>query len=76
MPVNDSPSKGSDLPGVNERSRSGPGSIEFSFVARQKRLRVGTEWYRLDLLFFHRRLLSLVLIELKLGKFTHADAGR
>jgi predicted nuclease of restriction endonuclease-like (RecB) superfamily len=49
---------------------------DFSFVARQKRLRVGTEWYRLDLLFFHRRLRALVLIELKLGKFTHADAGQ
>jgi hypothetical protein len=48
----------------------------FSCVARQKQLRVGTEWYRLDLLFFHRRLRSLVLIELKLGKFTHADAGQ
>jgi YhcG PDDEXK nuclease domain len=49
---------------------------DFSFVARQKRLRVGTEWYRLDLLFFHRRLRSVVLIELELGKFTHADAGQ
>jgi nuclease YhcG-like protein len=49
---------------------------DFSFIARQKRLRVGTEWYRLDLLFFHRRLRSLVLIELRLGKFTHADAGQ
>ena len=26
---------------------------EFAFVARQKRLRIGTEWYRVDLLFFH-----------------------
>ena len=25
---------------------------DFAFVARQKRLRVGTEWYRVDLLFF------------------------
>jgi hypothetical protein len=49
---------------------------DFSFIARQKRLRVGTEWYRLDLLFFHRRLRSLALIELKLRKFTHADAGQ
>jgi hypothetical protein len=31
-----------------------------SFV---KRLRVGNEWYRIDLLFFHRRLRALVLIE-------------
>lgn len=49
---------------------------DFAFVARQKRLRVGTEWYRVDLLFFHRRLRSLIIIELKLGKFTHADAGQ
>jgi len=49
---------------------------DFAFVARQKRLRVGTEWYRVDLLFFHRRLRSLTIVELKLGKFTHADAAR
>ena len=45
-------------------------------MARQKRLRVGDEWYRVDLLFFHRRLRCLVLIELKLGRFSHADAGQ
>jgi predicted nuclease of restriction endonuclease-like (RecB) superfamily len=33
---------------------------DFAFVARQKRLRIGTEWYRVDLLFFHRRLRSLL----------------
>jgi hypothetical protein len=49
---------------------------DFAFVARQKRLRVGTEWYRVDLLFFHRALRCLVLIDLKLGRFTHADAGQ
>ena len=49
---------------------------DFAFVARQKRLRVGHEWYRVDLLFFHRRLRCLILIDLKLGKFTHADAGQ
>lgn len=49
---------------------------DFSFVARQKRLRVGNEWYRVDLVFFHRSLRCLVLIDLKLGKFTHADAGQ
>jgi YhcG PDDEXK nuclease domain len=37
---------------------------------------VGTEWYRVDLLFFHRRLRALIVIELKLGKVTHADAGQ
>ncbi len=49
---------------------------DFSFIGRQRRLRVGNEWYRVDLLFFHRRLRSLVVIDLKLGKFTHADAGQ
>lgn len=49
---------------------------EFTFVGRQRRLRVGDEWYRMDLLFFHRRLRCLVIIDLKLGKFTHADAGQ
>lgn len=48
----------------------------FTFVARQKRMRVGDEWYRIDLLLFHRRLRCLVVIDLKIGKFTHADAGQ
>jgi len=49
---------------------------DFSFVGRQRRLRIGDEWYRVDLLFFHRKLRCLVIIDLKLGKFTHADAGQ
>jgi len=49
---------------------------DFAFVARQKRLRVGDEWYRVDLLFFHRKLRCLVVVDLKIGKFTHADAGQ
>jgi len=48
----------------------------FTFVARQKRIRVGKEWYRIDLLLFHRRLRCLVIIDLKVGRFTHADAGQ
>lgn len=48
----------------------------FAFVARQKRIRIGDEWYRMDLLLFHRRLKCLVVIDLKIGKFTHADAGQ
>jgi len=42
---------------------------DFAFVARQRRLRVGTEWYRVDLVFFHRRLRCLIVVDLKLGKF-------
>ena len=49
---------------------------DFTFVGRQRRLRVGDTWYRIDLLFFHRRLRCLVIIELKLDRFTHADAGQ
>jgi len=48
----------------------------FTFVARQKRLQVGTESYYLDLLLYHRGLKCLVAIDLKIGKFTHADAGQ
>jgi predicted nuclease of restriction endonuclease-like (RecB) superfamily len=49
---------------------------DFAFVGRQMRLRIGDEWFRVDLVFFHRRLRCLVVIDLKLGKFTHADAGQ
>ena len=48
----------------------------FTFVGRQRRLRIGDEWYRVDLLFSHRQLRCLVVIDLKVGKFTHADAGQ
>jgi predicted nuclease of restriction endonuclease-like (RecB) superfamily len=49
---------------------------DFTLAGRQRRLRVGDAWYRVDLLFFHRRLRCLVIIDLKMGKFTHADAGQ
>ena len=49
---------------------------DFCFIGRQKPLRVGHQWYRVDLLFFHRRLRSLVVVDLKIGSFTHADAGQ
>jgi predicted nuclease of restriction endonuclease-like (RecB) superfamily len=49
---------------------------EFAFVGGQKRLRIGHEWFRVDLLFFHRRLRCLVIIDLKIGKFAHADIGQ
>ena len=49
---------------------------DFCFMGRQRRLRVGKQSYRVDLLFFHRRLRCLVVIDLKIGSFTHADAGQ
>jgi predicted nuclease of restriction endonuclease-like (RecB) superfamily len=49
---------------------------DFTFVGRQRRLRVGGAWYRVDLIFFHRTLRCLVVIDLKLEELTHADAGQ
>ncbi len=48
----------------------------FTFVARQKRIRVGSQWYRIDLLLYHRVLRCLVVLDLKRGSFNHADAGQ
>ena len=48
----------------------------FAFVERQKRIVVDGEDFYLDLLFFHRRLRRLVLVELKLGTFQAADYGQ
>jgi predicted nuclease of restriction endonuclease-like (RecB) superfamily len=49
---------------------------DFTFVGRQRRLRIGSAWYRVDLLFFHRRLRCLVVVDLKLDALTPADAGQ
>lgn len=49
---------------------------EFAFIGRQKRLRIGQEWFRVDLVFFHRRLRCLVIIDLKIGGLVHADIGQ
>ena len=50
--------------------------IGFTFVARQKRITLEGSHYRLDLLLYHRVLRCLVAIDLKIGEFTHADAGQ
>jgi predicted nuclease of restriction endonuclease-like (RecB) superfamily len=49
---------------------------DFAFVGRQRRLRLDDSWFRVDLLFFHRRLKCLLIIDLKVGKFSYADAGQ
>jgi predicted nuclease of restriction endonuclease-like (RecB) superfamily len=48
----------------------------FCFEARQKRITFDNTHYRIDLVFYHRILKSHILIDLKIGKFTHADAGQ
>jgi predicted nuclease of restriction endonuclease-like (RecB) superfamily len=49
---------------------------EFAFIARQRRLRIDDSWFRVDLLLFNRRLRCLVLVDLKIGRFSYADAGQ
>jgi predicted nuclease of restriction endonuclease-like (RecB) superfamily len=48
---------------------------DFAFIGRQRRLRIDDTWFRIDLVFFHRRLRGLVIADLKVGKFSYADAG-
>ncbi|MFZ2224594.1 MAG: PDDEXK nuclease domain-containing protein [Candidatus Deferrimicrobium sp.] len=48
----------------------------FAFVGSQFRLEVGGEEFFIDLLLFHRRLKSLVAIELKIGKFMPEFVGK
>lgn len=50
--------------------------VGFAFLERQKRITVDGDDYYLDLLFFHRRLRRLVVIELKLGDFKPAFKGQ
>jgi predicted nuclease of restriction endonuclease-like (RecB) superfamily len=48
----------------------------FAFVERQKRITLDGDDHYLDLLFYHRRLRRLVVIELKIGDFKPAHAGQ
>ena len=49
---------------------------DFAFIGRQRRLRIDDTWFRVDLVFFHRRLRCLLIIDLKVGRFSYADAGQ
>jgi predicted nuclease of restriction endonuclease-like (RecB) superfamily len=48
----------------------------FSFVARQKIIQIDDEDYKIDLLFYNRKLKRLVAVELKLGKFKASYKGQ
>ncbi|SHL75327.1 PDDEXK nuclease domain-containing protein [Hymenobacter psychrotolerans] len=48
----------------------------FCFEARQKRITFDNEHYFIDLVFYHRILKRHVLVDLKIGAFSHADAGQ
>lgn len=49
---------------------------DFAFLGRQKRIIIDNKDYYIDLLFYHRRLKSLVVIDLKLGDFEASFKGQ
>ncbi|MFL6197354.1 MAG: YhcG family protein [Thermoanaerobaculia bacterium] len=48
----------------------------FCFEARQKRIRIGDDFFFVDLVFYHRILKCHVLIELKADEFRHEHLGQ
>lgn len=49
---------------------------DFAFLARQKHFVLDGKDYYMDLLFYHRSLRRLILIELKIGEFEPQDKGQ
>jgi predicted nuclease of restriction endonuclease-like (RecB) superfamily len=49
---------------------------DFAFLARQKRITIDNRDYKIDLLFYHRRLKCLVVIDLKIGEFEAGYKGQ
>lgn len=49
---------------------------DFAFLGNQYRLEVDGDEYFIDILLFHRRLKSLIAVELKIGKFKPEYAGK
>lgn len=49
---------------------------DFAFIGRQRPLRIDDRWFRVDLLFYHRHLKCLIVIDIKADRFNHADAGQ
>ena len=48
----------------------------FSFISRQKVIQIDDEDFKIDLLFYNRKLKRLVALELKLGKFKASYKGQ
>jgi predicted nuclease of restriction endonuclease-like (RecB) superfamily len=48
----------------------------FSFVARQKRIIIDSDEFKIDLVFYNRLLQCFVLLDLKMDKITHQDLGQ
>ena len=48
----------------------------FSFVARQKHIRIDDDDFYVDLVFYNYLLKCFLLIDLKIGRLTHQDVGQ
>lgn len=48
----------------------------FSFIGNQQRLKIGDDYFYIDLLFYNRLAKCFVIIDLKIGKLTHQDIGQ
>jgi len=48
----------------------------FAFVSRQERITLDGDHFYIDLVFYHAILKCYVLIDLKVGKLSHADLGQ
>jgi len=49
---------------------------DFAFIDRQKRITIDNEDHSIDLIFYHRTLRRLIVIDLKLRKFSAKDKGQ
>lgn len=49
---------------------------DFTYLSRQRRLRLDDSWFRVDLVLYHRTLRCLLLVDLKIGRFSYQDAGQ
>lgn len=48
----------------------------FTFVGRQYRIKINNEYYKIDLVFYHRILRCFVLLDLKINEIKHYDIGQ
>ena len=48
----------------------------FAFVGEQQKLTIGSRFFKVDLVFYHRILKCFVLIDLKRGEVGHEDVGQ
>lgn len=49
---------------------------DYTFVGNQYKLQAGKKEYKIDLLLFHRKLQSLIAIDLKIGEFEPEHKGK